>query len=60
MSAAEADLKIASVDFEKLMVSKGVRLGAGGMLGLWDENVIKLGCDDHCTTINVIHSLSNF
>ena len=29
------------------------------MLGLWDENPIKLDCDDHCTTINVINSLSN-
>ena len=28
-------------------------------LGVWDENAIKLGCDDHCTSINVIHSLSN-
>ena len=30
-----------------------------GMLGVWDGNVVKLGCDDHCTTINVINSLSN-
>ena len=29
------------------------------MLGLWDGNPIKLDCDDHCTTINVINSLSN-
>ena len=29
------------------------------MLGVWDGNAIKSGCDDHCTTINVIHSLSN-
>ena len=29
------------------------------MLGLWDGNLIKLDCDDHCTTINVINSLSN-
>ena len=29
------------------------------MLGAWDGNAIKLGCDDHCTTINVINSLSN-
>ena len=28
-------------------------------LGLWDGNPIKLDCDDHCTTINVINSLSN-
>ena len=29
------------------------------MLGLWDGNPIKLDCDDHCSSINVINSLSN-
>ena len=29
------------------------------MLGLWDGNPLKLDCDDHRTTINVINSLSN-
>ena len=29
------------------------------VLGLWDGNPIKLDCDDHCTTANVINSLSN-
>ena len=29
------------------------------MLGVWDGNRIKLDCDDHCTPINVINSLSN-
>ena len=33
--------------------------GGQGDAGVWDGNVIKLGCDDHCTTINVINSLSN-
>ena len=33
--------------------------GVGDVLGLWDGNPIKLDCDDHCTTINVINSLSN-
>ena len=28
-------------------------------LGVWDGNPIKLDCDDHCTTTNVINSLSN-
>ena len=23
-------------------------------LGVWDRNVVKLGCDDGCTTINII------
>ena len=27
---------------------------SGDALGVWDGNAIKLGCDDHCTTINVI------
>ena len=26
----------------------------GDVLGIWDGNAIKLGCDDRCTTINVI------
>ena len=47
-------------EFEKLMVSRGDSSGSGGdALGLWDGNPIKLDCDDHCTTINVINSLSN-
>ena len=29
------------------------------MLGVWDGNPKKLDCDDHCTTINKINSLSN-
>ena len=33
--------------------------GMGDALGLWDGNHIKLDCDDHCTAINVINSLSN-
>ena len=33
--------------------------GWGDVLGLWDGNPIKVDCDDHCTTINVINSLSN-
>ena len=31
----------------------------GDALGVWDGNPTKLDCDDHCTTINVINSLSN-
>ena len=31
----------------------------GDVLGLWEGNPIKLDCDDHCTTTNVINSLSN-
>ena len=33
--------------------------GVGDVFGLWDGNPIKLDCDDHCTTINAINSLSN-
>ena len=28
--------------------------GWGNTLRVWDGNAIKFGCDDHCTTINVI------
>ena len=28
--------------------------GCGIALGIWDGNAIKFGCDDCCTTINVI------
>ena len=41
------------------MVSKGDSLGWGDALGVWDGNPIILDCDDHCTNINVINSLSN-
>ena len=42
------------------MVSKGDSLrGWGDELVLWDGNPTKLDCDEHCTTINVINSLSN-
>ena len=40
------------------MVTIRDRLGLEGCgrdgLGVWDRNVIKLGCDDYCTTINVV------
>ena len=39
----------------QLMVSKVDSLwGAGDGLGIWNGSATKLGCDDHCTTINVI------
>ena len=28
--------------------------GREGWKGVWDGNVLKLGCDDGCTTINII------
>ena len=33
--------------------------GWGDVLGLWDGNPIKVDCNDHCTIINAINSLSN-
>ena len=33
--------------------------GVGDALGVWDGHTIKLDCDDHCATTNVINSLSN-
>ena len=32
------------------MVSKGDSLGGRDRLGIWDGNVVKLGCDDGYTT----------
>ena len=31
----------------------------GDVLGVWDGNPVKLDCDDHCTPISGINSLSN-
>ena len=37
------------------MVTTGDRCRqGGGGLGVWDGNVLKLGCGDGCTTINII------
>ena len=37
------------------MVTKGDRFGRGrNGLRVWDGNVVKLGCDDGCTTRNTI------
>ena len=33
--------------------------GGGGVLGVWDGNGIKLGCDGYCTTINVTKFIKN-
>ena len=41
-------------DFEKLIVTKGDRLRGERWAGVWDRNVLKLGCDDGCITINII------
>ena len=41
------------IDFE-IMIFKGDRLGERDGLEVWGENVLKLGCNDSCTTINII------
>ena len=33
--------------------------GWGNALRVWDGNAIKFGCDDGCTTINVIKLVSD-
>ena len=33
--------------------------GVRGCAGVWDRNAIKLGCDDHCATINIIKFIKN-
>ena len=39
-------------------MSKNKKLGAVGRcgLGVWDGNVLKLGCADGCTAKNIINS----
>ena len=39
---------------EKLLVTKVNRLCVRGGLRVWDGSVLKLGCDDGCTSINII------
>ena len=40
------------------MVTKGDKYSWGRRgLKVLDENVLKLGCDDDCTTINIIKSI---
>lgn len=34
------------------MVTQGDRFGGGRGLGIWCGNLIKLGCDYSCTTVN--------
>ena len=39
---------------KNLRFPKETGWGVGNGLRVWDENAIKSGCDDHCTTINII------
>ena len=48
-----------TTDFEKLMVSKEDRLGVVGMGWGFGMEMLKLGCDDHCTNIHVIKFIEN-
>ena len=43
-----------SQTLKNLWFPKETGWGVGDVLGVWDGNAIKLGCDDCCTTINVI------
>ena len=43
-----------SQTLKNLWFPKVMGWGWGHGLGVWDGNAIKLGCDDRCTTINVI------
>ena len=48
--------KFSKVAGYKINIQKSVTFRRDA-LGLWDGNPIKLDCDDHCTTINVIVSI---
>ena len=43
-----------SQTFKNVWFPKETVWGGGDGLGVWDENAVKFGCDDHCTTIHVI------
>ena len=45
--------------YKNLWFPKETVWGVGDVLGVWDGNPIKLDCDDHRTTTNVINSLTN-
>lgn len=38
---------------------KKIIWGWGDVLGSWDGNPVTLDCDDHCTTTDVKHSLTD-
>ena len=42
--------QILTPDFENVWFPKDTGWG----MGVWDGNAVKFGCDDCCTTINVI------
>ena len=46
---ADSDSQTLKNSFQRGQVGR-----AGNGLGVWDRNAVKLGCDDYCTTINVI------
>ena len=48
-----------SQTLKNLQFPKETVAGWGEKLGVWDGNVVKLGFDDHCTTIKVVNSLNN-
>ena len=43
-----------SQTLKNLWFPKETGYGGRGGLEFWDGNVLKLGCDDGCTTINII------
>ena len=49
-------VKVYEQQFEHMLFSILVEKGWGERDGLavWDGNVVKLGCDDSCTAINII------
>ena len=49
-----------SQTLKNLWLPKEMGLCVGGRLGVWDGNVLKLDCDDGCTTINMIKCIEFF
>ena len=48
-----------SQTLKNLWLPKETGCGRRDGLGVWDGNVLKSGCDDGCTTINIIKLKNN-
>ena len=52
-------LYISDQNFFILQLKYALFGGCGDTVGLWDGNPINVDYNNHCTTINVMNSLSN-
>ena len=58
-TAAPSEQKLLELSYSSTMSQRKLLLQLVTQVKTQNVEEIKLGCDDHCTTINVINSLSN-